>query len=104
MKTRIEYIDALRGFTMILVVLGHIELVSFSEQTFLYTSIYKFFRMPLFFFISGYIAFKSKKVWVSHTFLKESGKKLRIQLIPTFFLGLIFTYLFNYGKQHYPIK
>ena len=71
-QKRIEYIDALRGFTMVLVVLGHIELISFCEQTFLYTPYYKFFRMPLFFFISGYIAFRSKKVWDTHTFLKES--------------------------------
>lgn len=91
--TRIEYIDALRGFTILLVVLVHIETFSFSEQVFLYTSIFRFFRMPLFFFISGYIVFKSKKVWDTHTFLKESSKKIRIQLIPTLFFGLIFTYL-----------
>ena len=78
---------------MLLVVLVHIETFSFSEQTFIYTSIFSFFRMPLFFFISGYIAFKSKKIWDTHIFLKESSKKLRIQLIPTFFFGLIFTYL-----------
>ncbi len=97
-QKRIEYIDALRGFTMVLVVLGHIELISFCEQTFLYTPYYKFFRMPLFFFISGYIAFRSKKVWDTHTFLKESIKKLRIQLIPTLIFGLTFTCLFNHGN------
>lgn len=95
---RIEYIDALRGFTMLLVVLGHIEIFSFAEQTFLYTPYYKLFRMPLFFFISGYIAFRSNKIWDTHTYLSESLKKLRIQLIPTLLLGLTFTYLFHHGN------
>ena len=53
---RLEYIDALRGLTMLMVVIGHIELFSFGEGIFLCTPIYKYIQMPLFFFISGYIA------------------------------------------------
>lgn len=53
---RIEYIDALRGFTMILVVFSHVEMTSlgFETPTFL-NSMFMSFRMPLFFFISGFI-------------------------------------------------
>ena len=37
MKTnRIEYIDALRGFAILLVIYGHIEIHSFQNQAFLY--------------------------------------------------------------------
>lgn len=57
---RIKYIDALRGFTMILVVFAHIEAFSMfgMQHTTFLGSIFQSFRMPLFFFISGYIAFK----------------------------------------------
>ena len=62
MNKRIEYIDALRGLTMILVVIAHINSYTFkAENVFEYTSLTGFlslFRMPLFFFVSGYIAYK----------------------------------------------
>jgi fucose 4-O-acetylase-like acetyltransferase len=56
-KERIQYIDALRGFTMLLVVFAHVETFSFQymeNATFL-GEFFKLFRMPLFFFISGFI-------------------------------------------------
>ena len=63
---RLQYIDALRGFTMILVVFAHVEtyMLSIDPNTTFISSLFISFRMPLFFFISGYIAFKSKKVWI----------------------------------------
>ena len=55
-KKRIEYIDAMRGFTMLLVVFGHVlthGLNNYSEGSVVY-SFFQTFRMPMFFFISGY--------------------------------------------------
>lgn len=101
---RIEYIDALRGFTMILVVFAHIEVFSIFEMqhtTFL-GSIFQSFRMPLFFFISGYIAFKITPPNKSLVL-----KKLRIQIIPATVFGLIFChgnisgYIFDTAKAGY---
>ena len=63
---RIEYIDALRGFTMLLVVYGHILVHCFdfdftTEPSF--NSIISLIRMPIFFFISGFIMYKKDLVY-----------------------------------------
>ena len=66
-KERIQYIDAMRGFTMLLVVFAHIETFSFDYAstgniTFL-GEMFQLFRMPLFFFVSGFIAYKAQVDW-----------------------------------------
>lgn len=98
-KERLEYIDALRGFTMILVVFAHVETFMFSidpNSTFV-SSFFISFRMPLFFFISGFITYKENIVWNISYYLDNISKKIRVQLIPTLFFGLLYTYLFNLG-------
>lgn len=85
---RIEYIDALRGFTMILVVFSHI----FIPGVRLTNNLFITFRMPLFFFISGYIAYKANEVWDFKSYIKKLSSKCRIQLIPTIVFGLLFAY------------
>ncbi len=98
MKQRIEYIDALRGFTMILVVFAHLEGFCLLKEGFgsltPLNSLFQSFRMPLFFFVSGFIAFKT----TSHgrggeRFFRASIKKAKV-IIPTLFFGLIYTYLY----------
>jgi len=49
--------------------------------------------MPLFFFISGYIAYKAGQIWNKSLYITNIKKKIRIQVIPTLFFGLIFTYI-----------
>ena len=80
---RIEFIDALRGFTMILVVLNHIETQGFVNEPSIIGRILMTFRMPLFFFISGYIAYKADKVWNLSNYILDCLKKIKVQLIPT---------------------
>ena len=89
-KPRLEWLDALRGFTMIMVVAYHVCQQGFmmpvktsSSMPFLVL-----FRMPLFFFVSGFLAYKANVLWDLPTLGRMLGKKLRIQLIPTivFFL------------------
>jgi fucose 4-O-acetylase-like acetyltransferase len=90
---RIEYIDALRGFTMILVVLLHIEMYSFElSKSFVMYNLFSIFRMPLFFFVSGFISYKANIAWSKQTWWTMSKKKLMIQLLPTLFFGLIYAY------------
>lgn len=100
MRQRIEYIDALRGFTMLLVVFAHVETVGFfgfSYSTFM-GQLFQSFRMPLFFFISGYIAYKSDLVWDLHTYGTSTLKKLKVQLIPTAVFGMLYTYPFIHSS------
>lgn len=97
MKQRIEYIDALRGFTMILVVFAHLEGFcllkgGFDTLTPL-NSLFQSFRMPLFFFVSGFIAFKTATHWKPNEFFERVIKKARV-IIPTLFFGLIYCYIY----------
>ena len=88
---RIEWIDALRGFTMILVVFSHIEVFGFGIPSNTVNSFFSQFRMPLFFFISGFIAFRAGEVWDRKYYTRQMLKKMRIQIIPTLFFGLLFS-------------
>jgi len=85
-KPRIRFIDAMRGFTMFLVVLGHIFIYSFDyyETESVVSSFFITFRMPMFFFISGYIGYKSVERWTPHFYLTNLRKKAFVQLIPSF--------------------
>lgn len=89
-KERMEWLDAMRGFTMILVVAYHVAQLGFlqpvkqsSSMSFL-----MLFRMPLFFFVSGFLAYKATLAWDARTLFTLLGRKIRIQIIPTvvFFL------------------
>lgn len=94
-KKRIEYLDALRGFTMLLVIFSHVELFSFglSPNFSILNTLFIQFRMPLFFFVSGFLAYNAKTIWTGSTWLSATKKKLLVQIVPTLIFGLLFTYL-----------
>ena len=55
MTKRIEYLDALRGFVMLLVVLGHVPMYCYHQVGDIsFSLIFTTFHIPLFFFISGW--------------------------------------------------
>ena len=84
-KPRLEWLDALRGFTMILVVAYHVAEMGFGES-WRHSSSMPFlvlFRMPLFFFVSGFLAYKASQVWNMRNFGSLIWKKLKVQTIPT---------------------
>ena len=88
---RIGYIDALRGFTMILVVFAHVELFSLGityDDTVI-GSMFITFRMPMFFFISGFIAYK-EITWDTSYYWKMLKKKSKVQIIPTLFFFILY--------------
>lgn len=97
---RIEYIDALRGFTMVLVIVAHA--FTFSEVSSIYwCDFFQLFRMPLFFFISGFILYKNDYKWNRLTLLGFLKKKFVIQIIPTIiFLGL-YNFIFSLSSIDY---
>ena len=100
---RIEWIDAMRGFTMIMVVAFHVAQTGFGENLRTSSSLpfLVLFRMPLFFFISGFLAYKASAVWSFDNFLRMTGKKIRIQIIPTivfFFVAMILLHPGSVGK------
>ena len=93
-KARIGYIDSLKGFAAILVIIGHIcdgylDRSIYCDKTgillFLFKLIYSF-HMPLFFILSGYIFFKA--------YYKNGGfeyKKIKSQIINLGFVYVLFS-------------
>jgi len=85
-KPRMEWLDAMRGFTMILVVAYHVAQITFMQDEKISASLpfLVLFRMPLFFFVSGFLAYKSKWVWTVTSFFSLIWKKIKIQVLPAF--------------------
>lgn len=91
-KGRIEYIDALRGFTMILVVFQHIATYCWQIKG-LKISVHDYLiliRMPMFFFISGFVLYKAGVEWNIKHIIKFFRKKIPVQLISPFLFFLVF--------------
>jgi fucose 4-O-acetylase-like acetyltransferase len=55
MSKRIGYIDAMRGFTMILVVYSHVCNFCLGDRNMAFNDVLFLFRLPCFFFISGWL-------------------------------------------------
>ena len=92
---RIGYIDALRGLAMILVVYFHIAAYGFGAYEIGYNDIIERFRMPTFFFISGWLFYKVGRTWDKQTIKSMIRKKFMVQIIPTFFFMLLYLIMFN---------
>ncbi len=104
---RIEYIDALRGFTMTLVVAVHIYNFCFmqgnvTEYSLSFNNFFGLFRMPLFYFISGFVFYKYNRIWDFITFRKFISSKIRVQLFSTIVFLWLFCFLFR-GDLHYSL-
>lgn len=94
---RIEYIDAMRGFTMLLVVYHHVCHQMVKNNTLLFEQIHNWtfdslfviFRMPLFFFVSGFVLYKASRKWTCSDIIEFFKKKLPIQLAFPFVCMLV---------------
>ena len=98
MTKRLSWLDALRGFTMILVVAYHVAQFAFheNEKTSASLSFLVLMRMPLFFFVSGFLAYKANFSWTVPNALKLTWKKIKVQVIPTLVFLCLFVIFFSY--------
>lgn len=90
-KQRLQWLDALRGFTMLLVVAFHVAQFAFGQDIKASSSLpfLVLFRMPLFFFVSGFLAYKPSFLWTPANISSQLWKKFIIQILPTLvFLGV----------------
>ena len=92
---RIQYIDALRGFSMILVVFGHVMVENFAEEDIAVTEIAGTFRMPLFFFVSGFFAFRASEKWSKIVAERVLKLKFQAQIVGMFVFYMLFQYVYN---------
>lgn len=95
-----EWLDAMRGFTMILVVAYHVAQHGFGESEKISASLpfLVLFRMPLFFFVSGFLAYRSKFVWTAESFAALAWKKIKVQVLP----ALVFLCVFVLLRSKHP--
>ena len=107
---RIGYIDALRGFTMFLVVVMHVGAMCFGPPAPSFHSILKLIRMPMFFLVSGFVFYKAGVVWNWEHITAFFKKKIPVQLLSPLLFYLVYLYvhkislydgLFDGGKQGY---
>ena len=93
-KTRIEYIDALRGFTMILVVIHHVALFMWGILG--TPSVHGYLmqvRMPMFYFISGFVLYKAGVVWNIQHVCQFLRKKFVVQIVSTIIFFTLFVHV-----------
>ena len=92
---RLEYIDSLRGFAILLIILCHVGLwctnIHQSETNY-YHHFFNLIQIPLFFFISGFVLYKSTANWSLRYSLSFLGKKIPFLLISP----LIFLFCLSY--------
>lgn len=90
---RLKYIDGLRGFTMFLVVFWHVMSLWFDCRDSLLGAFFRTFRMPMFFFISGFIGYKALASFTSDNYLKLLKHKAFVQLGPTAIIYVFYCFV-----------
>lgn len=100
---RIEYIDALRGFTMFLVVFMHVAdwCLNINGNTVEY-SFHKYLglvRMPMFFLISGFVLYKESVIWDKDYIIHFFKKKIPVQLIWPFVFFAAYVCVHGYNLK-----
>lgn len=88
-KKRIEYIDAMRGFTMILVVYSHVCNYCLGDKWMGWNDVFFLFRLPCFFFISGYLFEKVGRQWDYISAKSVIWHKFMVQIVPTIIFLLL---------------
>lgn len=93
MKNRIKYIDRMKGFAILLVVMGHVYLFSLGQSRCVMYDVIGSFHMPLFMFLSGMVAVKG--ITPPYWTLSQLRHKLLGLLIPMSVFGVLFSMTFG---------
>lgn len=92
MNNRLGYIDAIRGFAMLIVVYGHVNFFSFKITPFIGT-ITGAIQMPLFFFISGCLVYKANSQCSIKSSCLKLWDKFKMLIVPAMVMGVLYSYL-----------
>lgn len=90
-KERLTYVDCIRGFCMILVVIWHLSFTFDVTQT-MFNRVLFSFMLPLFFFLSGFLV---KQNFTIFNYIESIKKRVYGQLLPTIFVGTIYILWIN---------
>lgn len=86
-KKRIVWLDMLRGFAMVCVILGHPESMSEELEIWIYS-----FHMPLFFMVSG-MTFRYSKYHSCLRCIKEQAKRLLLPYLCLYLVNIPLWYI-----------
>ena len=82
----------MRGFTILLVVMWHVHFMVLvqTESCYSIQQIFELFRMPLFFFVSGFVLYKAGRKWDWTEICQFLKKKITVQVLsPLIFMFVI---------------
>lgn len=92
---RMLWVDSMRGFSMLIVVLGHVlMLMGIGGYHSFLSSVLLTFRMPLFFFVSGFFSYRAIMWWNKRRVGDILKRKTQAQIICT----VIFLSIYQYVK------
>lgn len=97
-QDRLDWVDAMRGFSMVVVVLGHVLLyMGIGGHDTVLGSILLTFRMPLFFFVSGYFSYRAINWWSKIRIAHILKRKFQAQIICTVVFGFVYQVVIGGG-------
>lgn len=85
---RIQYIDRLKGFAMISVIIGHVCIFTLGNDTSSVADIVSSYHMPLFMFLSGFVIRTQPSI-------KKCTRKVLTFMMPMITIGFLFCLAFG---------
>lgn len=90
-----QWVDGMRGFSMIVVVLGHVLMsMGIGGYDSFISSFFLSFRMPLFFFVSGFFSYRAISWWNPSKIGDILKRKFQAQVLCTFVFLFIYQLVF----------
>jgi len=97
---RLQWIDAMRGFSMLIVVIGHVLLsMGIGGYDSFLSSVLLTFRMPLFFFVSGFFSFRAIEWWNRKRIGDILKRKFQAQILCTVVFLSVYQYVISGGGK-----
>lgn len=93
---RKSWIDALRGFAMLLVIIMHV-LAAAGVGGNVYTTLIGWMFMPLFFFVSGLVMYNPNRQWYAKKWCTYMGHKFMQLIVPTSIVFLLLCWVYRYN-------
>ena len=96
-NSRKPWIDALRGFAMLLVIIMHVPFAAGVGGENVYTTLIGWMFMPLFFFVSGLVMYNPNRQWSAKTWCTYMGRKFMQLIVPTSIVFLLLCGVYRYN-------
>jgi fucose 4-O-acetylase-like acetyltransferase len=96
-NSRKPWIDALRGFAMLLVIIMHVPFAAGVGGENVYTTLIGWMFMPLFFFVSGLVMYNPNRQWSAKTWCTYMGRKFMQLIVPTSIVFLLLCWVYRYN-------